>query len=122
MARVLVVDDDELVRFLVREVLESAGHEVITANNGAEALEVLQDSLVDVVLLDILMPTVDGVEFLIQHRANFCSVPVIAMSGGGKFVDLDYLQKVMRFLGARSFIAKPFTSSTLEHRVSELVR
>src|SRR4051794_26869834 len=80
--RVLVVDDDRVNRMLLTRSLEQAGHEVLTAENGRQALEMLGIDPPDVVLLDIVMPELDGISVLEQMKADagLAHLPVIMIS------------------------------------------
>jgi len=105
MPRILVIDDDISVRTTVRVLLERAGYEILEAGDGKEAGRMLDG--VDLVITDLLMPEVDGVDLLGLIRREGHKVPVIAMSGGGKVDSKSYLE-VARALGAFATIAKPF--------------
>jgi len=109
MPRILVIDDDTAVRTTVRHLLERAGYEIVEAGDGKDAGPLLGS--VDLVITDLLMPEVDGVDLLGMIRREGRTVPVIAMSGGGKVDSKSYLE-VARALGAYATFAKPFD---LEH-------
>ena len=112
MPRILIIDDDAAVRTTVRVLLERAGYDIIEAGDGREGSRMLDG--VDLVITDLLMPEVDGVDLLGMIRREGRSVPVIAMSGGGKVDSKSYLD-VAKALGAFATIAKPFD---LEHLLS----
>jgi DNA-binding NtrC family response regulator len=109
MPRILIIDDDAAVRATVRHVLERAGYETVEAADGRAGSRLLDG--VDLVITDLLMPEVDGVDLLGVIRREGHTMPVIAMSGGGKVDSKSYLE-VARALGAYATIAKPFD---LEH-------
>ena len=81
MACILVVDDDQFVRSLLRAVLERQGYSVVEAENGAEGLQAYQAKPTDVVITDIQMPGMDGLEMSIKLRRAFPTARIIAMSG-----------------------------------------
>lgn len=120
MALILLIDDDESVRGAIRRVLAAAGHEVIEAAHGGPALERLAGGVgVDLILTDLLMPEVEGMELLAAARRRWPAVPVLVMSGGfapGTAADLgagaDYL-RMARQLGAARTLAKPFGRAQL---------
>jgi DNA-binding NtrC family response regulator len=109
MARILIIDDDTAVRTTVRHILERAGYETVEARDGRDGSRLLDG--VDLVITDLLMPEMDGVDLLGAIRKAGHTMPVIAMSGGGKVDPKSYLE-VARALGAFATIAKPFD---LEH-------
>jgi len=114
--RVLVVDDDRMNRMLLTRSLEQSGHEVRTAENGRVALDVLGDDPPDVVLLDILMPELDGVSVLAQMKADdsLNHLPVIMISA------VDETASVLRCIemGAEDFLPKPFDPVLLRARIN----
>ena len=83
MARILVVDDEELARFTIREMLAKAGHEIVEATNGNEAIELQKAEPFDLVVTDIIMPDKDGVETIAELKQNHPSPSILAISGGG---------------------------------------
>ena len=105
--RILVVDDDPDVRSSLGRILTTAGHEVILAENGAEATRRWRELGADLVILDVFMPDMDGLETVAALRAHAPRLPIIAMSGGGA-TGMDMLLEAKLF-GADWTIAKPFT-------------
>jgi adenylate cyclase len=114
--RVLVVDDDRVNRMLLTRSLEQEGHEVRCAENGVEALELLRENPCDVVLLDIVMPQLDGVSVLERIKADPAThdLPVIMISG------VDETDSVVRCIeiGADDYLPKPFDPVLLRARIS----
>ena len=108
MQRILVIDDDEQMRALLRDILERAGYEVTEAQHGLEGLKLFRARPADLVVTDLIMPEKEGVETILELRAEFPEVPIIAVSGGGRNGPRDYLEIAAR-LGARRTVAKPFT-------------
>jgi len=98
-----VVDDDSGVRSVLRAMLELAGYEVIVAENGRQALSLLDIAKVDLIITDLVMPEQEGIETIKILRRDYPDLPVVAMSGafGG-----DYL-KIAELLGAHFTLAKP---------------
>jgi CheY-like chemotaxis protein len=109
MARVIVIDDQEPIRRIVRTALERAGHEVLDAADGEVGLQLLERHATDVVLSDIFMPGMDGIQMLRQIRRQFPAVKVIVMSGGDSTGMLD-LRRDAELLGAVKSLSKPFTT------------
>ena len=107
MARVLVIDDDEMTRALVRHMLDGEGHQVEEAPNGREGLRLFGKHQPDLVLTDINMPGLDGHDVITAIRMGGAQVPIIAISGGGRGSRDELLLKASR-LGAAEVIMKPF--------------
>ena len=116
-ARILVVDDDEDIRLLVRELLERAGYEVVEAADGREALKLMYTTPPALVLLDITMPDLDGYQTLERIR-DLSDVPVAMLTARSQ-----ELEKVRGLsAGADDYIAKPFGRQELLARVQALLR
>ncbi|MGH6930428.1 MAG: response regulator, partial [Dongiaceae bacterium] len=81
--RLLVIDDDELVRATLVDMLQTAGFEVITAGNGRIGLELLETTSVAAIITDILMPEQEGLETIREARRRYPSIRILAISGGG---------------------------------------
>jgi len=107
MARVLVIDDDEEHRTLVRHMLVGVGHEVEEAIDGAEGLKMFGKRPPGLVITDINMPGLDGHEVISALRVLHAGVPIIAISGGSAIAKDELLLKAIR-LGATEVIMKPF--------------
>jgi CheY-like chemotaxis protein len=118
MPSVLVVDDQEWIRKLVREVLEQAGYVVEEARGGNEGLGRYRARQADVVIMDILMPDQDGIESIVTLRREFPESRVIAMTGGGDMIGILNFLDVARMLGANRTLQKPFTVNALLEAVA----
>ena len=119
MTKVLLVDDDEMVRYALRSAFEIADMDVSEAPNGSfiKQPENLED--VDVVVTDIFMPDVEGIELITRLNRVAPHSPVIAMSGGGRLKSKDYLETASD-LGAAAVFAKPLDEAQLVNKVKEL--
>ncbi len=106
MARILVVDDDERIRTLIRRGLKKLGHEVIEAGDGAAALKRLRADPVDLLITDLYMPEMEGLELIQKARAAWPELGIIAISGGTADTKFDFLP-VADSLGADDVLAKP---------------
>jgi chemosensory pili system protein ChpA (sensor histidine kinase/response regulator) len=117
--RVLLVDDSVSVRRFVAQMLEKGGFEVLTANDGAEALERLIDATVDVVVTDLEMPRVNGYELIenLKHRASTQDVPIVVLTtrAGEKHWALA------RRLGVRHYVTKPVDEDAFVRLVRDAV-
>jgi len=118
VARLLVVDDDPRIRHLLEVVLSGSGHEVVLAASAKDALEFLRKETPDLILLDIMMPDMDGLTLLGRIRAvrRLSRVPVIMFTGGGK-----ELEGPSRALGADLFLEKPISGRRLKQAVESLL-
>jgi|CXWL01.1.fsa_nt_gi two-component system cell cycle response regulator len=113
--RVLVVDDDPTICRLFAEILTSLGYEVVTEGRGDRVMEQLERQLFDVVLLDLVMPSVGGLELLREVRAEYSVLPIIIVTGYGSF---DSAVEAMR-AGASDLIAKPIDAAMLDLRIKK---
>ncbi len=115
MAHILVVDDESDIRDVLKDALEQLGHFVQTATNGREGLQRLMDHPVDLVLLDMRMPVMNGYEMLQSLRTTLRSeVPVIILTG---YASLDSMFKCTE-LGVNGYLPKPFRLDELEAKIS----
>jgi len=114
---ILIVDDDEQILDFLRPKLRSSGYNVLTAGNGSEALEQVKNQEPDLLVLDLIMPQMDGFETLKELR-NFSAIPVIVLSGKGADID-----KIMGLeLGADDYLSKPFNPDELIGRIEAVRR
>lgn len=116
MATILIIDDEESIRHLLREVLEKAGHKVLEAANGREGLTVYQQHPADLVIMDLLMPDTDGLETTLQLTREYVDAKVIAITGAQG--DRNFLD-VANLFGARRTFQKPFDLIKLLQAVEE---
>ena len=116
MARILLVDDEPMLRGVVRKMLERSGHEVSDAADGALGIEAYRRLLTDIVLTDIVMPNKDGIQMIIELKKEFPDVRLIAMSGGARTSERDFLEVAKQY-GVRQVLHKPFSRAELESAV-----
>lgn len=110
--RVLVIEDEAALRQTIRRMLESAGHEVVEAENGRTGLEIFRKNSLDVVITDIIMPNKEGIETIRDIRALNPDIRIVAISGGGRTKNFDFL-RIAGKLGANATLAKPFQRQQL---------
>jgi len=115
--RILVVDDDERILNFLRSKLKASGYEVFTANNGVEGLEQAQAQEPNLIVLDLLMPKMDGLEMLKELR-SFSAVPVIILTAKG--ADADRIKGLQQ--GADDYLPKPFNPDELVARIEAVRR
>ncbi|MDH5667343.1 MAG: response regulator [Nitrospira sp.] len=107
-ATILVIDDQECVRMLLRLILEDAGYQVTEAMNGRHGLELFRECPADLVITDIAMPEMNGLDLILELTKAFLDIKVIAMTGASS----EELQKA-KLLGARQIFQKPFNTQAL---------
>lgn len=105
MATVLVIDDEESIRQLLRDILQQEGYRVLEARDGREALSIYQSNPVDLVIMDLLMPEIDGLETTLRLTREYIDTKIIAMTGAQG--DRNFLQ-VAKLFGASRTFEKPF--------------
>ena len=118
MFHILVVDDDKNTRLLLKAVLENANYTVYTATNGIDALEVMDKEHIDLVVLDVMMPKMDGYELTKTLRENQNNLPILMISA--KQLPQD---KHKGFLvGTDDYITKPIDDEEMLYRIKALLR
>jgi len=120
MPLILVIDDEVQIRALLREMLERAGYEVMDAPDGEEGIRLYRENPADLVITDIIMPKKEGLETIVDLRAEFPEVKIIAISGGGTIGPDSYLQIAEGF-GAIRIFTKPFKMEELLAAIQELL-
>lgn len=120
MAQILLIDDEEMVRMTVRQILEMAGHSVTEAHDGEQGIKMLQESLPELVISDLIMPNKEGVETIAEIRGAHPHLPIIAMSGGGRIGATDFLE-VAKKIGANRTLPKPFEPEDVLAVVDDLL-
>jgi DNA-binding NtrC family response regulator len=120
VSRILVIDDDNQARRMLRQVLERAGYEVIEARNGREGVQRYQAAPTDLIITDVLMPGAEGIEAIYELRRERTEVKIIAISGGGYMGALTFLEIAARAGACRTF-EKPFALRELLDAVHEVL-
>ena len=119
MARILIVDDVMSIREIVLSMLQKKGHRVFEAGTGEEALAIAKTKRVHLVLTDVNMPAMDGIELIGKLRAleHYAKTPIVVLAKGAKD---DNIERA-RAAGAIDWIAKPFTEESLVNKVNQLL-
>ena len=114
---ILVVDDNAPIRNIIRQHLQAAGYDVAEASDGEEALKIIAERPVQLVLLDVMMPKIDGIAVCkaVRERDQTAFVPIVMVSAHGTRVML----KKTRDSGATDFIVKPFSKAVLLEKVEK---
>ena len=120
MARILIVDDDEKIRMLMTRYLGRVGYTVIEAETGKRGIEQYESLQPDLIVTDILMPEMDGMEFLTALREKNPDIPIIVISGGMRDIPVNFL-KLAKEMGAQYSLKKPFSMDVLHTAISELL-
>ncbi len=120
MKHILVIDDDDMLRVMLKKLLSDAGYAVAVAENGIEAMKLQQENPADLILTDIIMPDMEGIEVITELRKKYPATQIIAMSGGGR-IDADQYLTIARRLGAQRTFVKPFKSAEMLAAVRELL-
>jgi len=118
MTRILVIDDEDMVRLTLRRILEKEGYEVEEAENGVEGLALQRASPCDLLITDLIMPEKDGIETIIDFIKEFPETKIIAISGGRRTKGADQLKQA-KALGADVVLAKPFFRDDVLKSVAE---
>ena len=121
MARLLLIDDDDEFRTLLRLTLVHHGHRVCEARNGEEGLAQYALAAPDLVITDIVMPEMEGLDLVMELRKRQPTVKIIAISGGGQIGPDDYLH-CASLLGAAVVLSKPFPALTLLAAIDGLLQ
>ena len=118
MFNVLIIDDDKNIRFLMREVFEKEHYKVFTAEDGEKALEILDSTHIDIAIVDIMMPKIDGYEFTRQLRITNKEMPILMVSAK----QLPEDRKKGYLLGIDDYMSKPVDMEELLLHVKALLR
>lgn len=121
MTTILLVDDEDLLREGVREILEMSDYSVVEARDGEEALALFAVNNVDLVISDIVMPNMDGVDFVTRLRESFPDVPILTISGGSRVVSARFGLDSALLSGANASLTKPFNAKQLLEKVQQLL-
>lgn len=112
MAKILLVEDDDLVRDMLTQILERASHTVFCATNGEEATEFLKKDTPDIMVTDIIMPKKSGITLISEVKNRHPNLEIIAISGGGRLDPTGYLD-LSESLGASVSFEKPIDNTAL---------
>jgi CheY-like chemotaxis protein len=119
-ARILIIDDELVIRDLLVDILEREGYETVAATDGNEGIRIYRENPADLIITDLIMPKKEGIETIMELHRDFHNVKVIAMSGGGVNDSELYLQ-IAKTIGAVKTLAKPLNRKELLEAVKELI-
>ncbi|MDH3357809.1 MAG: response regulator [Desulfobacteraceae bacterium] len=121
MPNILIIDDDNQFRTMLRKMVERNGYEVIEASDGKEGIKLYRKNPTDLIITDLIMPEKDGIETIQELRKDFPDVKIIAISGGGRLGPHDYLH-LAKMLGAQRTLTKPIELDELLKAIEELLK
>lgn len=121
MKKILVIDDDIQLNGMICEILNSAGYEVRSANNGVEGLQQFMKERPDLVITDIYMPEKEGLETIRELRQVDRAIRILVVSGGCPRVNLPEMFAMAEMFGADAVLPKPFAVGTFLQKVKELL-
>ncbi len=120
MPRILVIEDEPLLRQMIGIALSKANYVVVECEDGRKGIEAHEKQPVDLVITDLIMPEMEGIETIRCLRKLSPTLPIIAISGGGRVTPESYLS-IARRMGATKVLAKPFELTLLCATVAELL-
>ena len=120
MARILIIDDDLSIQQLFKQFLSGEDHNVLSASNGKEGLRLMKQQKPDLIITDIMMPEMDGLEVVREIRKTYPGLPVIAISGGMRGLPINFLPHAKK-IGVCQVFEKPISLTTLREAVNELL-
>ncbi|MCD4743999.1 MAG: response regulator [Desulfobacteraceae bacterium] len=120
MAHILIIDDDEQILKMLCLTLEREGYRVTTASDGRKGIKLYKETLADVIITDIVMPEMEGLEAIRKLRKEFKDIKIIALSGGGFVNPKEYLKLAKNF-GAQYTFSKPVEIKELLKAIKELI-
>ncbi len=120
MARILVIDDDKMMRETLRAMIEDAGHDVVEAAEGADGMKQIDAGGIDLVITDLIMPGKEGIETICELQVKHRELPIIAISGGSPMGYGTSLHSA-EALGAKQSVEKPFTQDEMLAAVNRVL-
>jgi DNA-binding NtrC family response regulator len=121
MAQVLIIDDDDRFRGVMKEMLSRSGYDVLTAANGKIGIGLYREKRPDLVITDVIMPDKDGAEVIFELQKEFPDVKIIVMTGGGQGDAQTYLKSIIAYSNVKYGFEKPFAMNDLLKAVKELI-
>lgn len=121
MKRILIIDDEQQIRSMLRLMLERDGYEVVEAPDGIEGIKAYRQKPADLIITDLIMPNKDGIGMIIELQKEFPDVKIIAMSGGGLNKPEGYLKGAKK-LGAACTLTKPIDREEMLRAVKNVIK
>lgn len=120
MKKLLLIDDDQKILDLLQHFLKQDGFSFLFASDGTEGIELFKEHKVDLVIMDIFMPNMDGIQTILQMKSMGSCCPILVISGGGELTGLEFLRQA-KALGADEALVKPFSKDELRKTVHSLL-
>lgn len=121
MAHILIIDDDLQFRQMLATMLQADHHRVTQAGDGEEGLRQVAQATPDLVITDVLMPKVDGIEFVVELRRSGKNIPVIAISGGRRSITAEFNLDSASLMGVNDTLPKPFSRDDLRSSIRRVL-
>ncbi|MCP4678338.1 MAG: response regulator [Deltaproteobacteria bacterium] len=121
MATILIVDDDDMMRDMLLQMMETDGHSAMGAADGKKAIGLLENNVFELVVTDLIMPEKEGLETIRYLKKNHPHIPIIAISGGTKMDPESYLG-IAKMLGAKYTFTKPIDRAAFLAAIKECVK
>jgi CheY-like chemotaxis protein len=119
MAHILIIDDDEPFRDMLVHMLTLDAHRVTAARDGEEGLRLCRQTRPDLIITDILMPQMDGIELIMELARQGNGIPIIAISGGRRSISAEFNLKSASLVGVKATLAKPFARADLRQAIQQ---
>lgn len=119
MTHILVIEDDLEFRAPLVTMLTQDGHQVSMSGDGVQALKMLNTLRPELIITDVLMPKMDGIEVILELSRSGSAVPIIAMSGGRRALTSNFNLDSAEIMGARVTLAKPFSRVDLRRAIQQ---
>lgn len=119
MSHILIIEDDEQFRQMLSTMLAADSHRVSEARDGEEGLRLLGQGKPELIITDILMPKIDGIEFIMELKRRGYSIPVIAISGGRRAISAEFNLNSAELMGVAVTLPKPFSREALRSAIKQ---
>ncbi|OEU66818.1 MAG: response regulator receiver protein [Desulfovibrio sp. S3730MH75] len=120
MKKILIIDDDPKMRDLLKHYLKEEPATLLTAPDGEVGVQLFADHEIDLIIIDIFMPNMDGIQTIIEIKQKKADSKILVISGGGEYTGLEYIKQA-KALGAEKALVKPFTKDDFLKTVNSML-
>ena len=120
MAKILLAEDEQNLQNMLQTILTEAGHTITAVEDGQAALKILEEERYDILITDIIMPKLGGIELMREIREKYPEIKLVAISGGGNYIRAGGYLQVAQLIGATCTLRKPFTPKELFDAIREV--